>query len=627
MSTVLQDFLVSLRFQVDPTSQTQANNAVSSMTKNIMKLGVAAIATTSKILNINQEWINSNVQAQFSVRNLGMNSIQSFKAMTKAAQSVGLSVDDMLGSIQNIQNMRFQYGSGAEGLLKLLNPDIKATDSPEEVLRKQYEGIQNMKKQGRSSVEVNARAQAAGLDQNTARIMFDSNAYSDFEKQRKAFTKETGTGFDDHAEQAKTIKLQQDHNQALQEGAVAVSSLKQTDLDFQATITQLNTDFLTTHSNNEIYAKDMAEQIFSINNASDALAILGTSALAVSGALGVAAGAAGLMGRAAGAVGGLVASAGTAIAGIGVAGWSGYEIGKYLDDQFGLHEKVADAAMALTHNEYDPNDPTKDGKEKPWFHELSKTYDDAADLIKKEYKDLTEAASKKYEEVTKGNTDKIVESVKELGKKAVDAVVSPANADETPYVAPTGKIKDKEKAAMQYLMNKGLNSRDASDITANLESESNLNPKTFGHGAEAAGGKSEAYGMLQWHRDRRKNFERLFGHTMESVTDETKAFTEQLDFAYYEITKGAEKGNWERGHRTNKGGSIYSREVVRPAGKEGAAAYRGKMAEKIEVNNHITVNGNVDPKKTGAEAGKMTTKAMNDMSNSTVNRTGSPSAL
>lgn len=129
----------------------------------------------------------------------------------------------------------------------------------------------------------------------------------------------------------------------------------------------------------------------------------------------------------------------------------------------------------------------------------------------------------------------------------------------------------------------GWDKNQAAGIGANLQAESGLNPF-------ATGDHGQAYGIAQWHKDRQAEYEKLFGHTMQSVRDYNQALREQEQFVQYELTKGMRRhaGDILRAAKTAaQAGDAVSRYYESPKDTNGAAAARAANAQKVvvQVNN------------------------------------------
>lgn len=99
----------------------------------------------------------------------------------------------------------------------------------------------------------------------------------------------------------------------------------------------------------------------------------------------------------------------------------------------------------------------------------------------------------------------------------------------------------KQQLETARLITKGfqfsLGTAGAEAITTQLWDESSFNPFAKGDWNKAHTHYA-SYGMGQWSETRRKLYMRMFGHTMESVTNYAQAQSEQLRFALWELTAG-----------------------------------------------------------------------------------------
>lgn len=161
---------------------------------------------------------------------------------------------------------------------------------------------------------------------------------------------------------------------------------------------------------------------------------------------------------------------------------------------------------------------------------------------------------------------------------------------------------------MSFMQGLGWSKEQAAGLTANVEKESSFNPRATGDGGRA-------YGLFQWHPDRQAKFREWAGKDIRDASVD-----EQLKFAHYELTQGAERAAGEilRRTRTAHGaGEAVSRFYERPANTEGEAASRGSAANRwfetgatpppgtgggvvIQQKTDIHVTGSGDPKATGA---------------------------
>lgn len=127
--------------------------------------------------------------------------------------------------------------------------------------------------------------------------------------------------------------------------------------------------------------------------------------------------------------------------------------------------------------------------------------------------------------------------------REVSNVISPNGNSNLGYdpssvksVAITGNTASRAKDAMQYLMGKKYNKNAAAGIVGNLLEESSLM-------TNRPGDSGRAYGLAQWHPDRRNAIARQFGKPVEAMN-----FHEQLDAVDWEIRSG---------HGVSGGGSLF----------------------------------------------------------------------
>lgn len=145
-----------------------------------------------------------------------------------------------------------------------------------------------------------------------------------------------------------------------------------------------------------------------------------------------------------------------------------------------------------------------------------------------------------------------------------------------------------EKWAGQNLMGWGWTPAQTAGIIENIRSEdASWNP--FAQG-DFVKGHATAFGIGQWHSDRQAQYAKLFGHSMQSVTDPAQALREQLEFVQWELTHTFKKAgdDLRRSRSAFESGFTISKEYERPAGGTGEALARGAGAQalvSIEVKN------------------------------------------
>src|SRR6185312_12918 len=160
---------------------------------------------------------------------------------------------------------------------------------------------------------------------------------------------------------------------------------------------------------------------------------------------------------------------------------------------------------------------------------------------------------------------------------------------------------------VDYFKSKGWSDAQAIGIAANLQAESNFNPG-------AVGDHNTAYGIAQWHKDRRAAFKAWAGHDIYG-----SSLDQQLAFMQYELTQGGEKsaGAKLRG-ATNAydAGRLFSDFYERPAlSSEGDI--RGRIAQNAAASVNQTNNFNITGSDPQAIAAAVSTR-QNEVNNQLV---------
>jgi hypothetical protein len=126
--------------------------------------------------------------------------------------------------------------------------------------------------------------------------------------------------------------------------------------------------------------------------------------------------------------------------------------------------------------------------------------------------------------------------------------------------------------AHAYFVKQGWTPEQASGIVANLHKESGFN-------TGAVGDTNEAYGIAQWHGDRRAAIHKMTGRSLVGAS-----FEQQLEAVHLELTKGQEQaaGNALRQTRTaREAGAAVSKLYERPKARDQEAIERGGLAERF----------------------------------------------
>lgn len=139
-------------------------------------------------------------------------------------------------------------------------------------------------------------------------------------------------------------------------------------------------------------------------------------------------------------------------------------------------------------------------------------------------------------------------------------------------------------AIVDYFEKAGFSHAQAVGIATNLKVESGLNPT-------AVGDNGKAFGLAQWHADRQRRFEEMFGHSIR-----TASFGEQLQFIARELsTSESRAGALLHGAKTaREAAEIFARDYERPAGGAAEIARRGAAAVTLNQRTDIHVSGSTD---------------------------------
>ena len=327
--------------------------------------------------------------------------------------------------------------------------------------------------------------------------------------------------------------------------------------------------------------KDFAELVKNIKEAAACIGALATwigsilpdSAMSGSAVTGAAAVGGGIL--AAGAAGSLVGGAALPVVGAAAAGgYLGYNA--YQNDSADKQEwaqKIVGGIAAM----FGDKDAIAAQKQ-------IASYTESSDKTLKNIKPMTAEEFKKAEADNQGSfinglgekfksvMTEVWTKTQEVAGEAVNGIASAvsgtANASSEGM---TFKGGDKANYAMQKLMAMGWSKEQAAGIAANLHRES-------GFKADIVGDKGAAYGIGQWHKDRQKNFEKVFGHSIKGST-----LDEQLKFVDWELR------NTERGAGTKlagagsarEAGAIVSKYYERPRDTQGEMSERGGFAEVL----------------------------------------------
>lgn len=167
-----------------------------------------------------------------------------------------------------------------------------------------------------------------------------------------------------------------------------------------------------------------------------------------------------------------------------------------------------------------------------------------------------------------------------------------------------GSGKGKGLDPMAFFQSMGWSKEQAAGIVANLQRESQMDPK-------AIGDNGKAVGIAQWHPDRQANFRRWAGKDLKDASVE-----EQMRFVHYELTQGSEQkaGALLRAtQNARQAGEVVSRYYERPLASDAEASRRGSSAAQIAQTTTIQVIGAGDPVATANRVADAQTRVNQDM--------------
>jgi hypothetical protein len=166
-----------------------------------------------------------------------------------------------------------------------------------------------------------------------------------------------------------------------------------------------------------------------------------------------------------------------------------------------------------------------------------------------------------------------------LGEALGGLVVSPAEAATRPREEMDGRapaVPGRERIGVyvaRYFESRGWSREAAAGIAANLQRESNFDPR-------ATGDQGTAHGVAQWRGERMEAFRQFAGKDIKFSTIE-----EQLRFVHHELTAGKDFGARRAGdllrdaRSAAEAAAIVTRLYERPRDAAGEAQRRGVLAE------------------------------------------------
>lgn len=556
--TELQSFLIKLRYQIDEASFNKADSKTSELLKSAFKW--TAIISAFKVAQKHVfEYTESLSDFYLKSKNLGNSSIEAFKSLGKAAADVGSSIDEMTSALEGLQKFKRTMGPGAINYIRQFAPDITSKDSATDMMNKLINNMPSLKKRGMTEPNFIKAMEMAGVDYNTAWQLYENpeklrertevhkKALGDAEdklapKANEAMlsmseAKSAGTNFwasTGGSAEVTAMKWEADHLAELAESAKEyVPEIDKAMDKIAGMFEQMKGAFDSESS----YLKRIAEGIERISHPVDtALNALGVGG-ATAGALGTAA----ILNPRA------------------VVGGTGIPLSKFANP-------LSRPSLAVELSAYAGFEGTR---------RLNALLGNPAGTWGSMYYD--------YSHDVNGNATKPVSKALDWYNEEAPSWFSQKHN--------AGEASDRKKAIAAGLLAAGISKSTVAGVIGNLQEESSkFSPFALGDGGKA-------YGIMQWHPDRQANYEKVFGHTMKSVTNEKEALAEQTAFIAWE-RQNTEKRGWDKTEAMRDDpyarGAGFSQLVVRPAAREAAAAERGANAQDAYnslPNVTINING------------------------------------
>jgi hypothetical protein len=182
MSTeVIREFLVSLGYKVDTSGERKFVDGVKNVSKEVLALGAAAVATATAVMAAVSKMANGLEELYFTSQRTRA-SAENIKALGFAADNLGSSSDAARGSIEALAKF-LRINPGGESLIKSWG--IQTRDANGE-LRDTTELLTDLGKLFRSMpyAQAYARANVLGIDEKTLQaIIKGTDQFSDRYKQ------------------------------------------------------------------------------------------------------------------------------------------------------------------------------------------------------------------------------------------------------------------------------------------------------------------------------------------------------------------------------------------------------------------------------------------------------------
>ena len=177
--------------------------SLSAVTSTLLKFAAVTAAAglaVYKISSATVKYTDKLYSAYMMQLRLGASSLTSLKAMGQAAEDVGSSVDDMVGSLAGLQHFQRYYGAQGTAFIQSFIPNVKQGDNTDTIMHKLAESIPGLKAKGVDLSLLLRYTEKAGINENLVAQMWDHNA--DYLKNEKSYIEASGKNEDKAKEQA-----------------------------------------------------------------------------------------------------------------------------------------------------------------------------------------------------------------------------------------------------------------------------------------------------------------------------------------------------------------------------------------------------------------------------------------
>lgn len=197
-ATVIRDFLVSLGYQVNKSSEQTFNDSLKKTAENAVKLGLAIEAAAAAVTGAVVKIAQGMEQSYYQSKRLG-SSVKDINAISYALSQVGGDADAAKQSMENIASFMRRLPGGKSYIQKLVGSDVDAGNVPAVMA--------SLAKKLSAMPYATAKVQAdfLGIDENTLQAMIrDGGKYYD-EYQKLA--KKAGVDQQKYAEDSKDLMV------------------------------------------------------------------------------------------------------------------------------------------------------------------------------------------------------------------------------------------------------------------------------------------------------------------------------------------------------------------------------------------------------------------------------------